>query len=108
MEMRWIPCNERMPEEYDSIFAKAYGTERWRASMFRKRSNTVLVTVVLADGSVISETGHTQDGNWDWNIKHRGLDGVVIAWMPLPAPFEEQKEKTAGTDWLTNRFMRVE
>lgn len=27
--LRWIPVTERLPEEYDSIFAKFKGTEKW-------------------------------------------------------------------------------
>lgn len=32
---------------------------------------------------------------------------MVIAWMPLPAPYTWKEEKIAETDWLTNRFMRL-
>ena len=108
MEMRWIPCNERMPEEQDSIFAKLYGTDRWRNSMFRKRSHRVLATIKFKDGSIMTDTACTFDGEWSVGPGHTSRDGTVIAWMPFPAPYEEQEEKTEGTDWTTRRFMRVE
>ena len=108
MEMRWIPCNERMPEEYDSIFAKLYGTNRWKSSMPRKRSDKVLATVKFEDGSIMTDTACTFDGEWSVGARYISRDGTVIAWMHLPAPYKEQEEKTVGTDWLTNRFMRVE
>lgn len=48
---RWIPVNERMPIEYDSIFAALKGTDKWKNGMFEKTSKNVLVTVVCGDGS---------------------------------------------------------
>ena len=32
----WIPCNEKMPEEHDSIFTKLKGTDKWSNAMFEK------------------------------------------------------------------------
>lgn len=86
VEQRWIPCSERLPEEEDSIFAQYYGTDRWRKSMFRKRSRDVIVTSVFGDGELHTEVAHTTDGEW-----HVGVNVVprtVIAWMPLPEPYK--------------------
>ena len=83
---RWIPCSERLPEERDSIFAKLYGTEKWRNTMFRKTSNTVIITVELKDGTRQTAPCHTIDGEWNQSIK--GI-GNVVAWMPLPEPYRE-------------------
>lgn len=38
MENGWIPVNERMPEEHNSIFAKFKGTDNWKKGMFKKTS----------------------------------------------------------------------
>ena len=76
-----IPCSERMPEEHDSIFAKLYGTEKWRDAMFRKTSDTVICTVQYRDGTRQTAPCHTIDGEWNQSMK--GM-GKVLAWMPLP------------------------
>lgn len=39
MENGWIPVNERMPEEHNSIFAKFKGTDNWKKGMFKKHPN---------------------------------------------------------------------
>ena len=85
-EPHWIPTSERLPEEEDSIFARYYGTDRWRKSMFRKRSREVIVTSVFEDGELHTEVAHTIDGEW-----HVGVNVVprtVIAWMPLPESYK--------------------
>lgn len=82
---QWIPVSERLPEEEDSIFARYYGTDRWRKSMFRKKSREVIVTSVFEDGELHTEVAHTIDGEW-----HVGVNVVprtVIAWMPLPSVY---------------------
>lgn len=82
----WIPVTERLPKEEDSIFARYYGTDRWRKSMFRKKSREVIVTSVFEDGELHTEVAHTTDGEW-----HVGVNVVprtVIAWMPLPEPYK--------------------
>ena len=89
-EQRWIPVSERLPEERDSIFAKLYGTEKWRNAMFRKTSNTVIVTVEFKDGTRQTAPCHTIDGEWNQSIK--GM-GKVLAWMPLPEPYRKEGEE---------------
>jgi hypothetical protein len=92
-EPHWIPVTERLPEEEDSIFARYYGTDRWRKAMFRKKSREVIVTSVFEDGELHTEVAHTTDGEW-----HVGVNVVprtVIAWMPLPEPY---KGVTDGRD----------
>lgn len=89
-EPHWIPVTERLPEEEDSIFARYYGTDRWRKAMFRKKSREVIVTSVFEDGELHTEVAHTTDGEW-----HVGVNVVprtVIAWMPLPEPYKEVTE----------------
>ena len=77
----WIPCSERLPEEYESIFAKFKGTDQWRRAMFEKMSDNVNVTVEFEDGTRKTMKGYTVDGKWkpDTAVKCK-----VIAWQTLP------------------------
>ena len=63
---QWIPCEERLPEEEDSYLV----TLRW------EREPEEVDTDVL------------------WYSPARGFDTInaytVIAWMPLPEPYEEE------------------
>ena len=88
-EHGWIPVDERLPEEHDSIFAKLKGTEHWKKGMFEKTSDYVLVTVKYDDGTILVRQAHTIDGRWKTDIKF--LNGKVIAWMPFPEPYKEDK-----------------
>ena len=83
---QWIPCSERMPEEHDSIFKKAKGTDKWRSGMFESISDNVNVTVEFEDGTKKTQTSHTIEGNWSCE-KDYGIKKKVIAWMPLPEPY---------------------
>ena len=86
---KWIPVSERLPKEHDSIFAKLYGTEKWRNAMFRRTSNTVIITVEFKDGTRQTAPCHTIDGEWNQSMK--GM-GKVTAWMPLPEPYKGEIE----------------
>ena len=80
---RWIPCNVRLPKEKDAGILKKIGTD--------KRSDYVLATVEVK-GERMTVTACTYDGKWDWNMKYAFPDYKVIAWRPLPAPYQEDKE----------------
>lgn len=85
----WIPCadGQNMPPEHDSIFAKFKGTNKWQRGMFEKSSDNVNVTVEFEDGKRRTETLHTIDGEWDKFA--RAVKFKVIAWRPLPEPYNE-------------------
>ena len=83
----WIPVSERLPEEYDSIFAKFKGTDNWKRGMFEKTSKYVIATVVFDDGAVLVEQAHTTDGIW--RTDNEVLGGTVVAWMDYPEPYRE-------------------
>lgn len=76
---KWIPCSEGMPKEKDAGILKKLGTE--------KKSEYVLATVEVK-GERMTVTACTYDGKWDWNMKYAFPDFKVIAWMPLPEPYE--------------------
>lgn len=80
-EREWISVKERLPEEHESIFAKAYGTKRWADGMFRTISDEVLACVAFDDGRKTTMTLRTHDGAWALSSIHRGH---VTHWMPLP------------------------
>ena len=81
----WIPCDERMPEEHDSMFAKFKGTKEWDIGMFEKISDDVNVTVEYKNGERKVKTLHTCDGRW---VENSLLKFKVIAWQPLPPKYE--------------------
>ena len=84
---RWIPVEERLPEEHDSIFKKVKGTDKWHSGMFENISDDVNVTVEFEDGTRKTKTSHTVDGNWSCE-KDYGVKMKVIAWMPLPEAYK--------------------
>lgn len=90
---KWIPCEERMPEEHDSCLAKWYGTNRWDSeTMWRKQSDDVLVTMEFEDGSRKTKVMKTHDGKWFYNIYV--VKFKAIAWQPLPKPYREVQDET--------------
>lgn len=86
----WIPVEEGLPKEHDSIFAKWKCTERWSNAMFEKISDDVNVTVEYEDGTRNTITMHTLDGKWKY--PNRIIQQKVIAWKPLPAPYRPKEE----------------
>jgi hypothetical protein len=80
---QWIPCSERLPEEKDAGILKKLGTE--------KRSEYVLATVEVK-GERMTVTACTYDGKWDWNMKYAFPEYEIVAWMPLPEPWEGGQE----------------
>ena len=85
MNNGWIPVEERLPKEHDSIFAKWKGTDKWSKSMFEKTSGDVNVTVEYEDGERNTITAKTVDGKW--LLPNRIIKQKVIAWQPLPEPY---------------------
>lgn len=86
----WIPVDERMPEEKDSMFAKWYGTDKWNAkTMWRKQSDGVLVTIEFENGVRVTEKMKTHDGEWYWHINV--IPFKVLAWTSMPEPWREEK-----------------
>ena len=84
--MVWIPCSERLPEEHESIWAKAKGTDRWSEAMWEKQSDEVIVTELFEDGTTRTDTACTHDG--EWYVKVKIVKRKIIAWMPLPEPYK--------------------
>lgn len=84
---QWTPCNERMPEEYEWMGTKQFGTTI---------SDEVYVTFESPDGVRFTKHLCFQNGklsNHDQltiDAFHKGA--VPIAWMPLPEPWKGEEE----------------
>lgn len=87
----WIPVSERLPKEHDSIFAKLYGTDKWSNALWRTQSKEVLVTIEYEDGVRTVKSSHTTDVKWVLEKRAKLNKCKVIAWMPLPKPYEEKE-----------------
>lgn len=64
---RWIPCTERLPEENTRVLCCT-------------RNKKGIANIVL--GYYIPESGY-------WAC---GMNSNVVAWMPLPEPYEEDEQ----------------
>ena len=87
----WIPVEERMPEETDSIFKKFKDTNKWSNTMWEKKSEEVNITYELEDGTRKSGTSYTIDGKWKCEKENRFVKWKVIAWQPLPERYQPKE-----------------
>lgn len=90
MKQEWISVKDDMPKERESIFARFYGTDKWRTGMFRTASDDVIACVEYEDGSRLVKVLHTISGEWHMSGIPGG--GIVTHWMPLPEPPERDGE----------------
>lgn len=79
-EMKWVPCSERKPEEFEWI-----GTKRFKTT----KSDQVIVTVEMKDGGRTVILTSFQNGGISHSLCGR-FGGKAIAWMPLPEPYGEE------------------
>lgn len=93
----WIPVEERLPEEHDSIFANFKGTENWNIGMFEKKSDNVNVTIELEDGTRKTTISCTLDGNWKIERELGFVKKKVVAWKPFPKPYKSENRNNNTT-----------
>ena len=105
MEQKWIPVEERLPDEHSSIFAKFNGTNKWRPGMFEKTSHNVLVTAVDEKGNEFVTQAETLDGKWSLEIPSFNAMCRVVAWMPLPEPYRTAPPEPHWKDRMMNTFL---
>ncbi|MFQ7192680.1 MAG: hypothetical protein ACLRPD_12290 [Megamonas funiformis] len=91
----WVPVEERLPEEHDSIFAKFKGTSKWNGAMWEKRSDEVNVTYELEDGTRKATTSYTLDGVWKLEKESKVVKKKVVAWKQLPKRYNPNKKVDA-------------
>lgn len=63
----WIPCSERLPKQGQEVICQC-----------RAR----IIKVLKLDAN----------GDWYQDADHCYMSGFVIAWMPLPKPYERKEE----------------
>lgn len=80
--MEWIKCEDKMPAERETIFAKFKGTDSWRKSMFERISDDVRIVEEFEDGTRRVSHSHTIDGEWE--AEKKPLKRKVTHWMPNP------------------------
>ena len=80
-EGQWIPVEEAMPEEKESIFSKFKNTDSWKPAMFDKMSDDVRVIMELEDGRRMVGHSYTVDGKWQTKGIYKKK---VTHWMPNP------------------------
>ncbi len=90
----WIPVEDGLPEEHDSIFAKFKGTDMWSNAMFEKSSDKVNVTFEFEDGTRKSGTSYTIDGKWECEKGNCAVKRKVIAWSSLLESYKPKKLQT--------------
>ena len=71
-EQRWIPCNERMPETTD------YYLIQYSRRICQDEMTVAFYSVEEAE----------LDKNYTWEFKPFADLKEVIAWMPLPEPYQ--------------------
>ena len=82
MELEWVKCEDGMPEERETMFAKLKGTNKWASAMFERMSDDVFVVAVYEDGTRKVRHSFTVDGKL--KIEKGPIKVVVTHWMPNP------------------------
>ena len=87
MEQRWIPVSERLPEKYGSYLVA------W------KPCNMSEEYVVKKSGAPhyyeILEYDPDDESGWIESIEQATGEYEILAWMPLPDPYQESEEAEA-------------
>ena len=64
----WIPCSERLPEEFKGV----------------------IITAIAMNGAYYTEIGKWNGNQWFHGASNTRIDmAEVIAWQPLPEPYKE-------------------
>lgn len=82
-KQRWIPVSERLPEEYGEYLIT------WTTSQSKRP------LIGISEGEITSEYDHEYNRfKFEWLLEDyvkNYPDVKVLAWMPLPKPFEPQE-----------------
>lgn len=83
--MDWIYFKDIIPEEKETMFAKFYGTDKWKSGMFRTARYNLLFTIEHKDKRIVVD-GRMIDGKPTCEYARIHPDVKYIAWMPYPEP----------------------
>ena len=81
---QWIPCSERMPEKYDEYYVT------WTSDNFKRP----LIEIIECDETnEFDYELYRFKMEWLLNETMKAYDNPkIIAWMPLPEPYEEVRD----------------
>lgn len=77
-EPHWIPCGERLPEEKEERYWVCLDSGgqcqcRWTNDIFGLGAN--------------------KWSEWGWSIMDKPMYTKIVAWMPLPEPYQERADE---------------
>ena len=79
----WIPCSERLPEEYGEYLVT-----------YKSDGKQIFMDIIEYEMSY--EFDHEKNrfkGIWLFADDWQALDSEVIAWMPLPKPYQKGEQE---------------
>lgn len=81
-EQRWIPCNDRLPEDGERVLATHLGG---------LNPDRQVIEHIYKNGEFT--LGWDMDMNKDSPTFGQRYMGKVVAWMPIPEPYTEKQEE---------------
>lgn len=89
-ENEWIPVGTAMPREYDSIFRKFKGTDKWLPAMFEKTSGDIKL---MYDNAYVPNTWTNGEMKVVDILQDLCLQNCVFGWMNRKGKFRYLKVK---------------
>ena len=86
-ERRWIPCSERLPEIKQHVLLSCYGRVIY-GRMISKDGNGGYPVFEICDS-----VGEKRPIVLETTVHSEFTTSRIIAWMPLPEPYQEEGEK---------------
>ena len=86
---KWIPCNKKLPEKYGWYLCTykdgRVNTKYWNNGKWIDNIRKNMFELYDIRSKITGEQIHSEQESVDWS-------DWIIAWMPLPEPYEEEKE----------------
>lgn len=97
MEQKWIPVEERLPEKYD-CYLVAWKPCNMSEEYVVKRSGAPHFYEILAYDP-------DDESGWIESIEQAEGEYVILAWMPLPEPYQPALPEPHWKDRMMNTFL---